>query len=219
MLSFQKDHESIQPIHQADKPNDTKTTTPITSQANDDSSQYYTVTDKSQQVKRSTYLLIGLFIIGAICLWFMIKKSSPSSALASSGSQKNEQSQIEAAIERITGVRSQMFTGLETIVKKFYEFSDFEQVNVNELSKNPFRIDNTSGNKPSETLSQLAFARNELELLTIMTTENGPCCMINDKLLYQGDSIEGLKVINITEKDVTLSDGEMNIVLKLSETF
>ncbi len=219
MLSFQKDNETMQTVQQAEKSNNAGITDPGIAASNEDSAQYLTVTDKSKQVKRSTYLLIGLFAIGAVCLWFMIKKSTPSSAQAASGSQKNEQSQIEAAIARITGVRSEMHTGLETIVKKFYEFSDFEQVNVNELSKNPFRIDNTLGIKPSEVLTDLAFARSELELLTIMMTDQGPCCMINDKLLYQGDSIEGLTVTHITEKEVVLSGGETNIVLKLSEGF
>ena len=185
MLSFQKEPE---PIESNIKTNSEKTEPAAqnTQPMDENSEQYYTVSDKKKQAAQSTYFLVGLFVIGAVCLWFMIKKSSPSTAAAGGTAQKNEQKQIEAAITRITGVRSQMFSGLEKIVKKFYEFSDFEQVNVNELSKNPFRIDNSlTGIKPTSDLSQMTIARSELELLSIMSSENGYCCMINDKILYK----------------------------------
>lgn len=220
MLSFQKEPE---PIESNIKTNSEKTEPAAqnTQPMDEDSQQYYTVSDKKKQAAHSTYLLVGLFVIGAVCLWFMIRKSSPSNAAAAgTTAQKNEQKQIEAAITRITGVRSQMFSGLEKIVKKFYEFSDFEQVNVNELSKNPFRIDNSlTGIKPTSDLSQLTIARSELELLSIMSAENGYCCMINDKILYEGDNYQGLTVTKITDNEVILSSGEMNIVLKLAENY
>lgn len=217
MLSFQKEQgpqESLTGAEKAEK-------STAAAGAEDDSRQYYTVSDKKQQLKHSTYLLIGLFVIGTLCLWFMIKKTTPSAASAAQPvANQNEQTQIEAAIARITGVRSQMFSGLEKIVKKFYEFANVEQVNVNELSKNPFRTDDGFGKlKPSDKQSLMAVAKSELDLLTIMGGEKGYCCMINDKLLYEGDTIRGLTVIKITDKFVTLQGGETHLVLKLEDSF
>ncbi|MGD9110209.1 MAG: hypothetical protein PVG93_04655 [Phycisphaerales bacterium] len=214
MLSFQKEQGPETAVNGADKPEKTDATPKL----ENDSSQYYTVSDKKQQLKHSTYLLIGLFVIGALCLWFMIRKTSPSAVRAAQPpASQSEQTQIEAAIARITGVRSQMFSGLEKIVKKFYEFANVEQVNVDELNKNPFRTDNGFGElKPSDK-QNITVAKSELELLTIMAGGNGYCCMINDKLLYEGDSIRGLTVTKITDKFVVLQGGETHLLLKLED--
>jgi preprotein translocase subunit SecG len=222
MLSFLK--ESNQLPSQADKtesannPDFQEKSSPA---ANGNGQEYFTVADRKGQVRKSTYLLASLFLVGTICLFFMIKKSSPSAASAAQPSaNKVEQTQIEAAITKITGVRSQMFSSLEKIVKKFYEFADFEQVDVGELSKNPFRNDSSQTKiKADNKQVQTIVAQSEFELLTIMGTEKGNCCMINDKLLYEGDMINGLRVDKITDRSVVLSNQETQIVLKLAESY
>ena len=73
--------------------------------------------------------------------------------------------------------------------------------------------------KPDDAHSRLAFIKDELELLSIMSTDKGYCCMINEKLLYKGDTIKGLRVTEITSSSVHLSNGAMNITLKLSNEF
>jgi hypothetical protein len=187
----------------------------------DESQQYLTVPDKKSQLRKSTYLVAGLFLIGIAGLFFMIKNSTPSTASASEDTTKKaEQAQIETAISKLTGIRTQMFSSLEKIVTKFYEFSDVEQVNVGDLSKNPFKEDNYMGLvKPDEAQSRFSILKEELELLSIMSTERGYCCMINDKILYEGDSIKGLKITKITSNVVSLSSGDMSMTLKLSEEF
>lgn len=188
---------------------------------NDDSQQYLTVPDKSSQLRKSTYLFAVLFIVGVVCLFVMIKKSTPAAASASPDSDKKvEQAQIENAISKITGIRTQMFSNLERIVTKFYEFSDVEQVNVGELAKNPFKEDSYIGPvKADNAQSQFALLQDELELLSIMSTGKGYCCMINDKILYEGDSIKGLEVAKITSNEVVLNSGSVSMTLKLSEDF
>ncbi|MFA5422887.1 MAG: hypothetical protein WC374_03415 [Phycisphaerae bacterium] len=228
MLSFQSDPEqqvwepnNNVPAGNTNQPANTAGKTPAPADGNANNQEYLTVGDRQGQLRQSTYLLVTLFIIGAVCLFLMIKKSSPSAASAAQPSaQQLEQSKIEAAIAKITGVRAQMFSSLEKIVKKFYEFADFEQVEVDELSKNPFRQDDYNANIISQDRNiQPEMARSELELYTIMSTEKGNCCMINDKLLYKGDVIDGLEVEEITSHTVTLTDGETSMVLRLSESF
>lgn len=226
MLSFQNEPErqvwepnNNAPAGNSGQPENPAAKTPADSAANNQ--EYLTVGNRQGQLRQSTYLLVTLFIIGTICLFFMIKKSSPSAVSAAQPSaQQIEQSKIESAIAKITGVRAQMFSSLEKIVKKFYEFADFEQVNVGELSKNPFRQDDILPNAgPEDEGMQSEIYRGELELYTIMSTEKGNCCMINDKLLYEGDVIDGLEVEEITSHSVTLTDGQSNIVLRLTESF
>ena len=57
----------------------------------------------------------------------------------------------------------------------------------------------------------------ELELWSITSTPKGKCCMINDKLLYTGDSINQMKVKTIDEKTVTLDYNGVLVQLKISE--
>jgi hypothetical protein len=173
----------------------------------------------------------------------MIKKSSPQKASANAAA--TEEQQIESAIVRLTGVKTEMFTGMDQILRKFYEFSDVLQVQVHELVKNPFELELflanlkaklATGEKNSgikaETLlqQQMAEMAKGMQLMSIMNSQQGNCCMIDNKLLYEGDSIRGFKVAQIGGNFVRLqwvsqdSSGSqaaqpenMEIVLKLSE--
>jgi len=184
--------------------------------------QYLTVAAQGKDVRKMTMLLAVLFVIGLLLLLFMIKKSVPQSAAAASDNA--EESRIEKAIARLTGVGSEMFKRMDQIVNKFYEFSDVEQVRVNELVKNPFEIflvdgAKTPDSKEAELLRQkrLKQSKTEFQLLTICQTEQGNFCMINDKILYEGDMIKGFKVSQISDTFVKLELEDVQKILKLSE--
>jgi preprotein translocase subunit SecG len=205
--------------------------------------EYLTVSAQSKDVRKTTFLLAVLFAMGLLCLWFMAKKSTPQTAPAAVAQM--EETQIETAIARLTGIRAEMFKGIERIVQKFYQFSDVQQVPVNELVKNPFRLEILLGDAQKiyhsekrdleidpEMLKaqQLRQQTKNMQLFTIMQSEEGICCMINDKILYEGDSIRGFKVRQINDSYVKLEwdpkrDEErlgtqlegVQILLKLSE--
>ncbi len=193
-----------------------------------------------KNVRKTTILVIIVFAAGLLSLLFMIKKSSPQSAEAA---VMTEDARIEIAIAKLTGVRSEMFEGMERIVKKFYEFSDVQQIGVGELVKNPFNIDKQWGAieadlETQETdigfgvmeLQSLRKRANKLRLLSILATKDSSyCCMIGDKILYEGDMIDGFRVKQISNGFVKLewvqdhADGEFEMseseefVLKLSK--
>ncbi|MHC4557253.1 MAG: hypothetical protein ACYTFW_01935 [Planctomycetota bacterium] len=203
--------------------------------------EYLTVAAHGKRTRKSTTLLAVLFIIGLLCLWFMIKKSMPQSASAVVGT---EETQVETAIARLTGVKSEMFNGMDEIVKKFYEFSDVLQVKVNELVKNPFELElllsNLKTNDAEEKVPEIdaeglwrqhiRLKAKELKLTSIMQSEQGNCCMIGSKILYEGDSIKDFHVRRIGNNFAELeyipkrdegSSGNpsepVEIILKLSE--
>jgi hypothetical protein len=186
--------------------------------------QYLTVAAQGKDVRKMTMLLAVLFVIGLLLLLFMIKKSVPQSAAAASDNA--EESRIEKAIARLTGVGSEMFKRMDQIVNKFYEFSDVEQVRVNELVKNPFERQEflaegaeSPDSKEAELLRQqrLKQKKKGLQLLTICQTEQGNFCMIDDKILYEGDMIKGFKVSQISDTFVKLELEDVQIILKLSQ--
>lgn len=199
--------------------------------ANGGGGEYLTVAAQNKNARRSTMMLAVLFGMGLLCLWFMIKKSTPQTATGAVVS--TEESRIEQAIARLTGVRSEMFNRMGEIVKKFYEFSDVQQVKVDELVKNPFNsmLDARYSSPDSRYSildgreSRIENQGDEMQLMSLMQSEQGNCCMIDDKILYEGDLIKGFKVSQISdsfvklEKDPNRNKGRLGttIILKLSE--
>ena len=187
--------------------------------------EFLTVASHGKRVRKTTTLLAVLFVIGLICLVFMIKKSSPATASASGG--QTEDTLVETAIARLTGVKTQMFSRMDEIVGKFYEFSDVPQVKANELAKNPFELETTTGNLKRSTdnemdaraLWQQQLRQNSkgMQLWSIMQTHQGNRCMIDDEILDEGDSIRGFKVTQIGGNFVKLESDGVQIELKLSE--
>lgn len=205
--------------------------------------EYLTVATRNKNTRKSTVLLVVLFGIGLLCLWFMIKKSTPRQASAASAGI--EETQVEEAIVRLTGVKSEMFSRMDQILRKFYEFSDVLQVQVGELVKNPFELElflaGLKGKVAAEGKNleidsgivmqqQIKEAAKNMQLLSIMRSQQSKCCMIDNKILYEGDSIRGFKISQIGENFVKLqwvpkdgsqtlaaSSENVEIVLKLSE--
>ncbi|NLH42417.1 MAG: hypothetical protein GX448_11320 [Planctomycetes bacterium] len=211
--------------------------------AGPEAQEYLTVAANSKNLRRSTILVAVLVAIGLVCLMFMIRKSQPQAASAKEA--VSDETKIEAAISRLTGVRSEMTNRMGAIITKFYEFSDVFQVKVNELSKNPFEVQGLTmkGLKGQAVVGddpqiQAELIRREkmqergrtLRLLSVMRSDQGDSCMINDQILQQGQSIEGFTVHQIRDNSVELvwSEGatsdnaasetkDWTITLKLSE--
>jgi hypothetical protein len=202
--------------------------------------EYLTVSANSKSLRRSTTLVAALVGIGLVCLLFMIRRSQPQAAAAAPAA--GDQTKIEAAITRLTGVRSEMAGRMGEIVNKFYQFSDVVQVKVNELVKNPFAVEGVAKNAKGEAAvedpqaealqrrQQMEQQAKTLKLLSIMRSDQGDCCMINDRIVRQGDAVEGFKVVQIGANSVELAwtpngtpaaevspTDEMKVVLKLSE--
>jgi len=192
--------------------------------------EYLTVATQKKQVRKSTTVLAVLFVVGLLCLWFMIKKSTPQTVSAADAN--SEETQIEIAIARFTGVRSEMYNRMDEIVNRFYEFSNVPQVHVDELVKNPFKLEMFLDNvwpgpdAEKEALGidaemlwqqQIGQKAKDMQLSSIMQSDQGTCCMINDKILYEGDPIGGFKVHQIGASFVKLKCEDIEIVLKMPE--
>jgi hypothetical protein len=205
--------------------------------------EYLTVATTSKSLRKSTILVAILVSIGLVCLWFMIRKSQPQAASAKQGDE--EQTKMEAAIGRLTGISSEMVSKMDEILKKFYEFSGVFQVQVGDLVKNPFEVEVFAKDIKGEVAPQadaqaeaalvkrqrLKQRAGSLSLLSVMQSGPASSCMINDKILRQGDTIEGFVITRIGGDSVELAwrgDGnpasetsaateEFNITLKLSQ--
>jgi preprotein translocase subunit SecG len=184
--------------------------------------EYLTVAAPGKRSLKSTIVLAVLFIMGLLCLGYMIRKSTPSTA--SAASDPAEETKLEQAIARLTGVKSEMFDGMDKIVNKFYQYSDVLQVKVGELVKNPFELEALSTNVKDEPRVEIkvpeidaALAQEQqirqkaktMKLLSIMQSDDlGKRCMIRDKngdkILYEGKYIDEFKVRQIGDSFVKL---------------
>lgn len=181
----------------------------------DDSQQqeYLVVADHKKQVRKSSITLGALFGVGFLCFVFMLLRSSPKSVSAA----ESDQIQLEIAISKLGGASSEIFSGVEKMVNKFHEFSKVRQVGTGELIKNPFRIDSSwyESEEIEDALAQIQSSAADMKLFSIMSTQAGNCCMIDDKLLYKGDLIKGFKVVEIGSNFVKLEKNGVETTLKL----
>jgi preprotein translocase subunit SecG len=182
-----------------------------------ESQEFLTVAANSKNLRRSTILVAVLVAIGLAGLGYMIRQSQPQAALGEPALE--EGNTIEVAISRLTGVSSEMVSRMDEIVSKFYEFSDVFQVGVGELVKNPFEVGmfmgaiKDEGPTPQDEAAQAALIRRErlkerastLKLLSVMRSDDGNACMINDRILRQGDSIEEFTITQIRGDSVLLT--------------
>ena len=183
---------------------------------------YLTVAGKENQVRKTTTLLIILFVVGGLGLFLMIKKSGPQTA--SAGVNAADEVKIEKAISHLTGVSTTMLKRMDKIVNKFYEFSNVNQVEVDELIKNPFEHDMFIGNlKKTDAADessvfkkqQIQKEADKLNLYSIIESDEGMSCMIDDKILGVGDTIKDFSIKAIDKNKVTLESSGVEIALKL----
>ena len=182
----------------------------------DDAQEYLTVAANSKNLRRSSIVVMVLVAAGLAGLLFMIRQSQPQSA---SAAPVDDESTIEVAISRLTGVSAEMVNRMDEIVERFYEFSDVFQVGVTELSKNPFEVEifagavKEDGGEAEDDKAKAALIQRErlkqrasaLQLLSVMRSEQGDCCMINDRILRQGETIEGFTISEIRGDSVVLT--------------
>jgi len=184
--------------------------------------EYLVPAEHGRNLRRSTIMLTILFSVGILCLWLMIKKTGPKQAVASA-----EEAKIESAISQLTGIKTEMNNRMDEVVDKFYQFSNVEQVEVDELKKNPFLYDFTFESEGDgldkytvdrEILKQELQAKvSGMRLWSIMESPQGSCCMVDDDVLYEGDKIQDLTITVIGENFIELSSMGINVKLKMLE--
>ncbi len=178
--------------------------------------EYVLPDSTGKDAKQSTILLAVLFIVGALGIWFMIKKAS-TGPIAASAAVSTQEAQIDSAIAQLTGIETQIHNQVGDVVKKFYQLTNIEQVNVSDLNKNPFKHEMSIGNFDTNSLLNKGNTFSTLKLWSVMQSGDQSCCMINDKLLYVGDTIDGYRVEEIGNKSVRLSLNGSRFNLKIKE--
>jgi preprotein translocase subunit SecG len=211
MLSYLKDGNSVP----------ASSDMPDGDQAASSTEDYLTVSGQSQKVRRSTMILVVLFAIGALGIWLMVKKTTPATVNAE---PSQNQVQLETALAQLDSMQAEMDSKMNSIAGRFYQFNNVDQVGVEELKKNPFirkEMDCTSSSSGAGTQQQAQIRQEAqvigmgMELWSITETPKGMCCMIDDKVLYEGDAYRNMTVKSIMKKSVTLEYKGIDVELKI----
>ncbi len=227
MLDFMREEKEAD----ADSTETTEDQAAVSDNAHDSQDKdYLAPVLQDKNIKQSTILLVLIFGIGMLGLFFMIKKSSPSQASAAT---PDENISIAQAIEKLTGNEVKGAAQIDQITERFYEISKVRQVPASQLRKNPFRHESffisdlqvsefetenvgyiTDGETPLK--GGFAWQIRRMQLVSIIQTSEGNCCMIDEMILCEGQSINGFKVNRIEEDTVELVAENESFVLSLS---
>lgn len=212
MLSYLKDGNQSPVISELQEETQAETNDPQT---------YMTVSGQGKKVRQSTIALGILFVVAGAAVWFMAQKSTPASVDAA---PSQDQAQLEAALAQLDSMQDEMDSQMDSVAGRFSQFNSVEQVAVDELKKNPFKreLDYTVDGGDAKLDQQQEMARQEaqvlamgLQLWSITATPKGVCCMIDDKVLYVGDSYKNMTVTAIEDKVVKLEYKGFPVELKM----
>ena len=190
-------------------------------QAASHSEDYLTVSGHTQKVRQGTMVLAILFVVSALGIWLMVKKTTPATANAE---PSENQVHLETALAQLDSMQAEMDSKMNSVAGRFSRFDNVDQVAVDELKKNPFIRKNIgsvsvpSGNgtqRHEQILQEAQVIEMGMELWSITATPKGMCCMIDDKVLYQGETYRNMTVKSIAGKIVTLEYKGIDIELKM----
>jgi preprotein translocase subunit SecG len=182
---------------------------------------YLTVAGHGKKLQQSTMLLAILFVVGTAGVWVMIRKAAPSQAAAAEAQKKNDFAEIESAVAQLNGMQNEVSSQMKNVNTRLNHITQVGQVAVEDLKKNPFIIDVTSlanSANPAQKQAledQMRRKAATFELWTISESPRGLSCMINDKVLYAGDAIDGFVVKEIRPTSVVLEQNDIRVELKI----
>jgi hypothetical protein len=220
MLDFLKEQDNTSSSAPAKQKGQKSKSASVKKDASD--SSFLSVDNQKKSLHKSSMLLVAVVCIGFVALFLMIKKGAPQAAIARTVDA--EQAQMDALLSKLGGVRSEMSSKMDKILKRFYEYSNTKQIPVDRLGKNPFRMTGVwagLGESSHKDLQNLVGGNvgYSLQLFSIIRADgnNGKSrCIIDDRILYVGDTIRDMKVTEIADNYVKLESNEGQLILKLN---
>jgi preprotein translocase subunit SecG len=181
---------------------------------------YLTVAGHGQKLKQSTLILMAVFVVGGLGIWMMIRRAVP--AVAAAAPQTNEVAEIGTAIAQLNGMQSEVNNQMKSVTARLNHLSEVGQIAVEDLRKNPFTREMSSGLTNAGDATQKQFFEEQarrnaagLQLWTITASPRGVSCMINEKLLRKGDVVEGFTIREIRAASVLVEQNGIVVELKM----
>ncbi len=171
-------------------------------------------------------------ILPAVCLvaiagiyFFGIKNGSK----VASAAEKTLETQVDKALTRLTGNLSsrKLVTDAEQMIRAFNSFPVNQQVNSDELQKNPFTLDSQGaviadpvesqpqGPTKEEIRKALQSRIASLALQSVIVTQKGGTCMIDGEIYRPGQTVGEFTIKEIRTNLVVLQSGDETFSLSM----
>ena len=185
--------------------------------------EYLTPSSGENKVRRMRMLVGAIFVAGLLVLVLMIKGSNTENMKISD----ENAAKIDMAIAQLSCLSDKHQNEISTIINKFYKYSDFEQIHVNQLRKNPFKIvaaaqsyadmnqNESAGEAVNTNLATNMKPEQMFKLQSIMKIDDVYHCMINDKIYVADDTVAGYAIKAIDAGSVTMINNGNNVVLTI----
>lgn len=169
-------------------------------------------------------LLVGLVAAGAGCVYLLSLRNGPQTA---SAQEQTVAAQIDAALVQMQSPMSAIDKATSAVVDTFYYEAKQRQMPISMLSGNAFIYKPASmgGVTPARQSDQqiqagadvyAIEAAKSLQLQCVMKGANGTAtAMVSNALVTVGQVIKGWKVKSIAARDILLTRGGMEYVLRM----
>jgi hypothetical protein len=183
-------------------------------------------------LSRSTLVMFFILVVGAGGLYFMYRQAGPKSAGAAVTKDAVDAHQTISTF--LSGgdasVRSmeKLLKNTEKVVQQFVKYPSLTQIPLADLRTNPFRqhedVTKTDTGPTSEELEKARREKErqaalksvqELQLQSIMFSDNRRACMINNSLYREGQQIDDFTVDKISPQSVVVRDGPYRFELRM----
>jgi hypothetical protein len=175
--------------------------------------------EASKPGRNAGMLMVAFVLIGVGVIYFMRARGGPASAKASDALTKAD-TEIKTFINDRDQIRkmTEMIKNTEAVVKRYSEYGETPQVPLEEIKKkgNPW-VYVGPNDKPEDPNAQKAAeikkynkARDifmqeigSLRVQYLMVSASAKTAMINNRLVKEGQEVEGFEIVSITPTHVT----------------
>ncbi|MBN2377924.1 MAG: hypothetical protein JXD22_16115 [Sedimentisphaerales bacterium] len=189
--------------------------------------QQYRVANKNN-VNRSAVILLMTCLMGVGAIYLFGLRNKPKEATA-------QEQEVEAKVDQVLAKlvdqqkkdeARKMFQDTDNMVQVFYDYPAKQQVEVEELQRNPFSrmlAKDEGANDVDEALKRREQLRIELSeksakfvLQSVLQGKKGAKCLIDGNIYSEGDLIDSVfKVKKVNNESVILTAEEMDFVVQM----
>jgi hypothetical protein len=191
--------------------------------------EFVATEEKKPVITQGMLYLLALVAVGGGGTWFMYKRQSPATASAASVEAAQAQQTIDNFLS--TGpqgmkLMKEMLHNTESIVREFLEYPSVPQIPLSDLHSNPFRfsqaepgkVDEDAAKKKKEEERALVLkASQALNLQSVMVNGTRSSCMINNKMVSEGQQIDQFVIEKISREGVIVKSGVYRFELRMQK--
>jgi hypothetical protein len=177
--------------------------------------------EPKKQASAGTLGVVGLLAICAAGTYFMYVRNGPAAASAADVATADQVGTFLADGDRHVKLMTQMLQNTDKVVQQFRQSSAKTQVPLAALSTNPFRMEapkkpgvaaaseseSAARRRRDEERAAVVDAATALKLQLLMVGGARRAALINDRMVYEGQEVDGLTVEKILPDKVVLRSG------------